>query len=92
MGGIYSFTAMKLTKAKDPWFTMLLAFGLSITVSGIGLAFFSSYRQIIIAVIAANTLLLIRRCFGKFNHNAERFGLVHALTLVGCFWYVLLTK
>jgi hypothetical protein len=37
MGGAYSLPAMTITKGRDPWLTMLLAVGLSITVLGIGI-------------------------------------------------------
>ena len=91
MGGVYSLPAMSVTKDKEPWLTLLLALGLSITVTAVGLLLFQSGMQIIYAVLAANALLCIRRAFGKLDHNVERFGLVHAATLTGCLWLVLLT-
>jgi hypothetical protein len=90
MGGIYSLPAMKFTGSKEPWYTLSLATGLTITVLVIGLFLFKSDLHILLAILAANILLLIRRCFGKLDHNVERFGLVHAVTLTGCFWYFLL--
>ena len=90
MGGIYSLPAMKVTSSKEPWFTLLLSFGLTITVMAIGLLFFQSNIHVIYAILAANIPLIIRRFFGQLDHNAERFGLVHAISLLGCFWYVLL--
>ena len=92
MGGIYSLPAMKLTGSKEPWYTLFLAFGLTITVLIIGLFLFNSDLHILIAILAANSLLLIRRCFGKLDNNVERFGLVHAVTLTGCFWYILFVE
>ena len=92
MGGIYSLPAMKFTGNKEPWYTLSLAFGLAITVLVIGLFLFKSNLHILIAILAANILLLIRRRFGKLDHNVERFGLVHAVTLTGCFWYILLIE
>ena len=92
MGGIYSIPAMKVTKSKDPWLTLLLSFGLTITVSAMGLLLFKSKLHIIYAILVANILLIIRRCFGKLDHNAERFGLIHAISLIGCFWYGLLIE
>ena len=93
MGGIYSLPAMRVTKSTDPWLTILLSMGLTTTVTTIGVIFFTSYIHIIYAVLAANILLIIRRCFGKLDHNAERFGLIHGFSLIGSFWYVvLLTK
>ncbi len=92
MGGIYSLPAMRVTKSTDPWLTILLSTGLTITVTTIGVIFFTSYIHIITAVLIANILLIIRRCFGKMDHNAERFGLIHGFSLIGCFWYVVLSK
>ena len=89
MGGVYSLPAMKVTGSKEPWFTLLLSFGLTLTVTVIGLLFFKTDMHIVYAVLAANILLIIRRCFGRLDHNAERFGLIHAISLIGCFWYVL---
>jgi len=93
MGGIYSLPAMRITKSTDPWLTLLLGIGLTITVTTMGLLLFTSCFHVIYAILIANTLLIIRRFFGKLDHNVERFGLIHALCLIGCFWYViLLTK
>jgi hypothetical protein len=93
MGGIYSLPAMSITKSTDPWLTILLGTGLTITVTTMGLLFFTSYLHLIYAIIIANTLLIIRRLFGKLDHNVERFGVIHALCLVGSFCYaILLTK
>ena len=91
MGGVYSFPAMSVTKNKEPWLTLLLALGLSITVAAFGLLFFQLGIQIIYAVLSANILLCIRRAFGKLDHNAERFGIVHAFSLAGCMWLAILT-
>lgn len=88
MGGIYSLPAMKITGSKEPWFTIFISLGLTVTVAGIGLIIFKSNLQIIYAILAANLLLIIRRCFGKLDHNVERFGIIHAISLAGCFWYV----
>ncbi len=92
MGGIYSLPAMRVTKSTDPWLTILLSIGLTITVTTIGVILFTSYIHVIYAILAANILLIIRRYFGKMDHNVERFGLVHAFSLIGCFWYVVLLK
>ena len=93
MGGIYSLPAMRITNSTDPWLTILLGTGLTITVTTVGLLLFTSCFHVIYAVLIANALLIIRRFFGKLDHNAEHFGFIHALSLTGCFWYViLLTK
>lgn len=90
MGGIYSLPAIRLTKSSDPWLTILLSIGLTTTVAAIGLMFSASYLHIIYVILFANILLIIRRCFGKMDHNVERFGLIHGLSLVGSFWYFIL--
>lgn len=90
MGGIYSLPAMRVTKSNDPWLTILLSIGLTITVTTIGVIFFTSYIHLIYAILIANILLIIRRCFGKMDHNVERFGLIHGFSLIGSFWYVVL--
>ena len=90
MGGIYSLPAMRLSKNTDPWLTILLGVGLTITVSIPGLLLFTSSLHLIYAILIANTLLIIRRCLGKLDHNVERFGSIHALTLMGLFCYALL--
>lgn len=93
MGGVYSLPAIRLTKSTDPWLTILLGTGLSITVGTIVFLISASYLHVIYALLVANILLIIRRCFGKLDHNVERFGMIHALCLIGSFWYaVLLTK
>jgi hypothetical protein len=93
MGGIYSLPAMRMTKSTDPWLTMFLGAGLTITIITVGLLFFTSYLHILYAIVFANTLLIIRRLFGKLDHSVERFGLIHAFCLVGSFSYaILLTK
>lgn len=90
MGGIYSLPAMRITKSTDPWYTILLGVGLTITVTAMGLLIFTSTSHILYGVLIANALLVIRRLFGKLDHNVERFGLIHALCLTACFWYLLL--
>jgi hypothetical protein len=87
MGGIYSLPAMRLTKSTDPWFTISLGIGLTVTATVMGLLIFTSYLHILYAIVIANTLLIIRRNFGKLDHNVERFGLIHAFCLIGLFSY-----
>ena len=90
MGGVYSLPAMRVTRSNEPWYTLLLACGLTTTVTVFGLVFSISNAHILYAVLAANILLIVRRSLGKLDHNVERFGFVHAFSLLGCFWYVLL--
>lgn len=88
MGGIYSLPAIYATKGRDPVYTILLGLGLSVTVFGIGIAGDLSLSLTSVAWICAVLVLIIRRSFGKLDHNLERFGLVHAITLVCMFWVV----
>jgi hypothetical protein len=81
MGGVYSVPSMRITSCRDPWLTILLGAGLSITVGVIGFAFDLG----LLRIVGAWALLLVRRFFGKLDHNLERYGLVHAVTLVGMF-------
>ena len=92
MGGVYSLPAMRLTKETDPWLTIFLGIGLTVTVSILGILVFTSWIHVIYAVLIANTLLIIRRCLGKLDHNVERFGMVHALSLVGILSYTILME
>jgi len=85
MGGVYSVPAMRVTSCRDPWLTILLGVGLSVTVGAIGFAFDLMLLLIVGAWTCAWVLLLVRRYFGKLDHNLERFGLIHAVTLVGMF-------
>jgi hypothetical protein len=85
MGGMYSVPAMRVTSCRDPWLTILLGVGLSVTVGALGFAFGLTFLLIVGTWIFAWALLLVRRFFGKLDHNLERFGLVHAATLVGVF-------
>jgi hypothetical protein len=89
MGGIYSLPAMRLTKSREPGFTLLLAIGLSITVVSIGFAFGMPLLIIGGALLCSLLALAVRRWFGKLDGNVERFGIIHGFTLAGMFWLVL---
>lgn len=88
MGGIYSLPAMRVTDGRDPAYTLLLSAGLSITVIGLGILGDLSLPLLLGAWACAMLVLTIRRIFGKLDHNVERFGMVHALALIGMFWTV----
>ena len=88
MGGIYSLPAMRFSKGREPAYTILLCGGLSLTVIGIGIAGNLSLQLLSAAWVCAVLVLIIRRLFGKLDHNVERFGLVHAAILVGMFGLV----
>jgi hypothetical protein len=90
MGGIYSLPAMCITRCRDPWYTLLLALGLSVTVVGVGLATGLPWPLIAGAWMCACVLLFTRRCFGKLDDNLERFGFVHSLTFFGMMWLSIL--
>lgn len=83
MGGIYSFPAMRLTKERDPWLTLLLAVGLAVTVFGLGCPVGTPVEQL--AVVWAVSILLLlaaRMMYGGLGHSLERFGIVHMATLL----------
>jgi hypothetical protein len=84
MGGVYSLPAMKVTKGKDPWLTILLAMALGLTVGGVGTVLHCGRRDLLLGVwrVSVALLLLARLAYGSLGHGVERFGLVHAPTLV----------
>ena len=92
MGGVYSLPAMRITKCREPWYTITLGIGLSITVLAISFIYELPVNRVSIAWAIACALLLIRRSFGKLDHNIERYGLIHGITLVGMAWLVILSK
>jgi hypothetical protein len=92
MGGIYSLPAMRVTSGREPWLTILLFLGLSVTVLCIGFGTGLGSGWISVAWMSACVVLLVRRSFGKLDHSLERFGLLHALTVAGMLWLVLLVR
>jgi hypothetical protein len=88
LGGVYWFPALRLTKERDPWFTLFLAAGLAVTVFGLGLlAHTPPLYSAAIWVLSGIFLLLRRAAYGgRLGHNVERFGMVHvAALLFTCF-------
>lgn len=83
MGGVYSWPAIALCKGREPCLTGSLAAGLAVTVFGLGHLLELPLRYCG-AVWAASILLLLaaRRLHGSLDGNLERFGLVHAPTLM----------
>ncbi len=93
MGGVYSAPAMHITKERDPWLTLLLAFGLAITVFGIGFATHIPFIYLwVVWLVSVVLLLLGRAAYGNLGHNLERFGMVHNVTLLIMFFVVTLNR
>jgi hypothetical protein len=89
MGGVYSVPAMYATKCRDPGYTLLLGLGLVTTECLVGFGFGLPAITVAIAASVAVAVLAIRRYFGPLDHNLERFGIIHALTLAGTLWLVI---
>jgi len=90
MGGAYSLLATRITKGRDPWLTMLLAVGLSITVFGIGIIAREPWVHLAVVLgVACLLLVAMRSLYGSFEGNLEHFGLVHMATLL-LLWIVVL--
>ena len=82
-GGIYSWPAIHFTKGREPWLSLLLAAGLSVTVFGLGLPADVPLLYLgVVWIVALVLLIAARRFFGALDHNLERFGLVHATALL----------
>ncbi|MBX7157334.1 MAG: hypothetical protein K1X66_02980 [Verrucomicrobiae bacterium] len=90
-GGIYSLPAIYLTKEKEPWFSLLLSFGLAMTVFGIG--FLGQVPLLYLVCVWLFTIICLfiaRKIFGGLGHNLERFGMVHSLALLLIFLVITL--
>ena len=83
MGAVYSLPAMQLTKERDPGLSLLLSMGLGMTVFGIG-CFCHVPLAYLTGVWALSLVLLVcaRWFYGSLGHSLERFGIVHAMTLL----------
>ena len=93
MGGVYSVPAMHITKECDPWLTLLLSFGLAVTVFGIGLATHIPLIYLSVVWSFSVLLLLLRRAaYGNLGHNLEPFGMVHSVTLLTMFLIVIFSR
>jgi hypothetical protein len=81
LGGVYSLPAGYLTNERDPWYTLLLACGLAVTTFGVGLLAGVPFL-ILLGVwgVSLVLFLLARWVFGDLG--IERFGMVHAATLM----------
>jgi hypothetical protein len=82
-GGIYSLPAIKMTKGKEPWLSLLLAVGLAITIAGLGRSAHLSWASIGCLWLGSVVLLMLARWFyGSLDHSLEYFGVVHMVTLM----------
>ncbi|MGK3996719.1 hypothetical protein [Sorangium sp. So ce1024] len=82
-GGIYSVSAIKLSRGRDPWLSVLLLSGLACTVISAGfLLQIPAARLGGVCVVLAAAFFVVRRVLGGLDRNLERFGLVHLLALV----------
>jgi hypothetical protein len=83
MGGIYSVPAISLCKGREPWLSVLLSLGLAVTSFGLG---YLGETPILLSaggwVVSVMLLLVARRLYGNLDDNLERFGLVHAVSLL----------
>ena len=82
MGAVWSYPAMLISKCRDPYYTVLLGLSLGLTVSIVSF-FLELPLQASITCFGVSVLLLgLRRLVGRLDHNFERFGMVHAFTLL----------
>ena len=93
LGGIYSVPAIRLSRGREPWLSVLMSLGLAITAFGIG---YLSHTRILFSGgvwgFSLLLLLLVRRVHGPLDGNLERFGLVHAFTLLATFVLAAITE
>jgi hypothetical protein len=82
-GGIYSVPAIKLSRGRDPWLSVLLLSGLALTVFGAGFLLRIPVARLGgVYAVAVVALLAVRRALGGLERNLERFGIVHLLALL----------
>jgi hypothetical protein len=80
-GGIYPLLATWITRERDPWHTLVLGIGLSLTVFDLGSLLHLAWPSLGYVWLSAIVfLLLVRVAFG-LRGNFEHFGFVHMLTL-----------
>ena len=92
LGGVYSWPAIRFTKGREPWLSLLLAAGLAVTVFGLGLAVQAPALYLGVVWISVVLLLLLaRRVYGALDHNLERFGMVHAIALAATIAVIFIT-
>ena len=91
-GGIYSYPAARLTKERDPWFTLLLATGLAFTVFALGYTVHASPSHLGMVWLASVVLLLLVRAAFGLRGNFEHFDMVHIATLLILFAVLVFTR
>jgi hypothetical protein len=93
LGGMYSVPAIKLTNGREPWLSMLLGLGLALTVFSVGSIYAVPLSRLAVVWGVGILLLLVARwSYGSLDHNVERFGVVHAPTLLLTVFTVMATK
>jgi hypothetical protein len=82
-GVIYSYPAIKLTKGREPWLSLLLAVGLGISIVSIGASGRLPWITIGGLWLGSIALLMLaRRLYGSLSRNLEDFGVVHLFVLL----------
>ncbi|WP_437562796.1 hypothetical protein [Sorangium sp. So ce542] len=82
-GGIYSVPAIKLSRGRDPWLSLVLLSGLALTVFGAGfLLRIPAARLGAVYGVVAVAFFVVRRAFGGLERKLERFGIVHLFALL----------
>jgi hypothetical protein len=93
LGGVYSLPAIHLVKDRDPWLTLALAGGLTVTVFGVGwMAGALLLPVAAVWLIGIILLLFTRTVYGRLGRDLERFGIVHAITLLLTIFVIAVTR
>lgn len=82
MGGVYALPAMRLTRRKEPYLTLLLCACLALPVVLIGSLLHVHPGWMKAHWLLGIVLLLARRRLGPLDGNVERFGMVNAFTVL----------
>ena len=65
LGGVYSWPAIRFTKGREPWLSLLLVVGLSVTVFGLGLA--AQVPVLYLAIVFLVVLVLLLLFVNKYS-------------------------
>lgn len=86
LGGLYSLPAIKLTRGREPWLSILLGLGLAITIAALGLPAGLSWPVLAILWVVCLLLMMAARWFyGSLGESLESFGIVHMVALMAVF-------